>query len=194
MPEILGHGRNGTIRCPHAHDRTLARAAAKRNTAQRSPRRRCREVPALRPASIRRGLISTVAGSTLGVVTWIAEFVFALLLPSLAVGALIVGVRVARWLAERRRVATVEPIDRLGANLRRLRAELEAMETRTGVPAKALRLRALRAAYLETLDSACRRLGVSPLEGAQRAQLAEIYRVESALRERGLDVRETAKR
>jgi hypothetical protein len=48
----------------------------------------------------------------------------------------------------------VEPIERLGANLRRLRAELEATETRSDVPAKALRLRALRGAYLGTLTAA----------------------------------------
>ncbi|HEY5986647.1 MAG TPA: hypothetical protein VIV12_09755 [Streptosporangiaceae bacterium] len=123
-----------------------------------------------------------------------AEFVIAILLPTAFGWALIVGVRVFRRLAERRRVATVEPIDRLAANLRRLRAELEAFETKTGVPAKALRLRALRAAYLDTLDSACRRLGVSPLEHGERSSLAEIYRVEAALRERGVDVRETTRR
>jgi hypothetical protein len=139
-------------------------------------------------------LISVVGGRTLGEVSVAAEFVIAILLPTAAGWALILGVRVFRRLAERRRVATVEPIERLGANLRRLRAELEAFETKSGVQAKALRLRALRAAYLDTLDTACRRLGVTPLGDSKRASLAEIYRVEAALRERGLDVREPSRR
>ena len=85
------------------------------------------------------------------------------------------------------------------SDLRRLRAELEAMETRTDLTAKGARLRALRAAYLDALGSACRRLGVSPPAGGDprhpgRVRLSEIYRVESALRERGLDVREGARR
>ena len=71
------------------------------------------------------------------------------------------------------------------------------METRTGIPNKHVRVAALRGAYLDTLGTACRRLEVSPpvMEGHPanpRANQAEIYRVEAALRQRGLDVREPA--
>src|SRR5437870_1310170 len=108
------------------------------------------------------------------------EFVFAILLPTLVGGAVVGGLRGYRWLSEHRRAASsgrvgAEPIERLGARLRRLRAQLESLETATGVPAKALRLQALRAAYCEELGSACARLGVSPPKGGQRAQRAEIY-------------------
>ena len=121
------------------------------------------------------------------------ELILAFLLPTAAGFASIGGVRALRWAEERRcRPPAAEPIERLRANLRRLRAELEATETRSDVPAKALRLRALRDAYLETLAAACQRLEVSlPPRGDQVPQ-AEIYRVEAALRQRGLDVRETA--
>jgi len=111
-------------------------------------------------------------------------------LPTAAGLALLGGVRVLRWVAERRcRVPAPEPIDRLAADLRRLRAELEATETRADLPAKELRLRALRLAYLDTLTAACGRLEVSPLPSGGRVPQAEIYRVEAALRERGLEVR-----
>jgi hypothetical protein len=122
------------------------------------------------------------------------------LLPIGAIYGLIASFRVARWAGERRdrhHATEPEPIERLAANLRRLRAQLETLETRTDVPAKNLRLRALRGAYLDALGTACRRLGVSPprMTGppdGQQASQAEIYRVESDLRRRGLDVRELA--
>ncbi len=121
------------------------------------------------------------------------ELILAFLLPTMAGFALIGGVRALRWAEERRcRPPAPEPIDRLSANLRRLRAELEATETRSDVPAKALRLRALRSAYLDTLTVACQRLEVSPPPCGDRVPQAEIYRAEAALRQRGLDVREDA--
>jgi hypothetical protein len=119
-----------------------------------------------------------------------------------AIGYGVIGAfRAARWAGNWRqsRIAPPEPepIERLTATLRRLRAELEAMETRTGVPNKHLRVGALRGAYLDALTTACRRLEVSPpaVEGhpmSPRATQAEIYRVEAGLRQRGLDVREPA--
>jgi hypothetical protein len=129
----------------------------------------------------------------------VALYVIVALLPAAIGGAAIWGLRGVRWLAERGRSARAkaappEPLERLGARLRRLRTQLEAMENAPGVPAKALRVRALRAAYVDTLDSACQRLGVTPPEQAERAPLAEIYRVEAALRQRGLDVREPTSR
>ena len=106
--------------------------------------------------------------------------------------ALIAGWRAANWYAEKRRKPPApQPFDRLTANLRRLRAELNDTETREGLTAKQHRVRALRGAYIDTLTAACERLDVPPPPG-DRAPLAEIYRVEAALRQRGLDVRETA--
>jgi hypothetical protein len=123
--------------------------------------------------------------------------IFAAALPTAACFAVIYAWRGAGWLGEaraRRRAAAAppEPIDRLQADLRRLRAELEATETRTGLTAKHHRVQALRGAYLDALSAACRRLGVSPPPGGDRAPLAEIYRAEAALRQHGLDVREPA--
>jgi hypothetical protein len=129
----------------------------------------------------------------------VAELVIVILLPTAAGYALIYWVRGVRWSSERwnarryRRVPA-EPIERLGANLRRLRAELDATETRSGVPAKNVRLKALRGAYVEELSAACARLDVPPPPGGDRAPQAEIYRVEAALRQRGLDVRAAAAR
>lgn len=123
------------------------------------------------------------------------------LLPT-AIGYGVIGsVRALRWAGEWRRsripVPEPEPIERLAGNLRRLRAELESMETRSGIPNKHVRVEALRGAYLDALGTACRRLEVSPPAAGgstvgSRARQAEIYRVEAALRQRGLDVRETA--
>jgi hypothetical protein len=123
-------------------------------------------------------------------VSTIILLIVAVLLPTAAGLTLLGGVRVLRWAAERRcRVPAPDSVNRLAADLRRLRAELEATETRTDLPAKELRLRALRSAYLDTLAAACRRLEVSPLPSGGRVPQAEIYRVEAALRERGLEVR-----
>jgi hypothetical protein len=119
-----------------------------------------------------------------------------IIFPTAAAYALIGAARVFRRYSERRyrsRPVTTEPMERLSANLRRLRAELETVENKMGTPAKNLRLRALRAAYIDALCSACQRLEVSPPPAAGASQ-AEIYRVESALREHGLDVRHMAPR
>ena len=113
-----------------------------------------------------------------------------------AVGFAIVGAwRSARWLAEARYKARYkaqprEPVERLQADLRRLRAELEDTENRSGLTAKHHRVQALRGAYLDALSAACRRLDLSPPRGGDRAPQAEIYRVEAALRQRGLEVRQ----
>ena len=124
----------------------------------------------------------------------VLAYILIFALPTAAGFALIGAVRAARWLAEARYRARFqalppEPIERLQANLRRLRAELEDTETRSGLTAKHHRLQALRGAYVDALSAACRRLDVSPPLGGDRAAQAEIYRVEAALRQRGLDVR-----
>ena len=112
-----------------------------------------------------------------------------------AVGFALIGAwRAARWLAEARYRARFqalppEPIERLQADLRRLRSELEDTETRSGLTAKHHRVQAVRGAYLDTLSAACRRLDISPPRGGDRASQAEIYRVEAALRQGRLEVR-----
>jgi hypothetical protein len=106
--------------------------------------------------------------------------------------AIIGGVRAARWLEEKRRKAPPSiPVDRLAANLRRLRAELEETETSAELTAKRFHVRSVRGAYLDTLAEACQRLGVSPPPGDGATQ-ADIYRTEAELAARGLDVRERA--
>ena len=125
------------------------------------------------------------------------EFAAAIVLPVAAIYALIGGGRLVKWLADQQsRPIVPEPIERVRANLVRLRAQLEAMETRTDLPAKNLRVRALRAAYVDALVAACKRLDVSPPAGVgahpETTRQSDIYRMEAALRERGLDVRETA--
>jgi hypothetical protein len=125
------------------------------------------------------------------------QLLTAIALPIAAVYSLIGGGRLVRWISEQQtRAPAPVPIERVRANLVRLRAQLEAMETRTDLPAKNLRLRALRAAYVDALCEACQRLDVSPPPGAQArpesVAQSDIYRMEAALRQRGLDVRETA--
>jgi hypothetical protein len=125
------------------------------------------------------------------------QLLTAIALPIAAVYSLIGGGRLVKWIAEQQtRAPALVPIERVRANLVRLRAQLEAMETRTDLPAKNLRLRALRAAYVDALCAACQRLDVSPPDGAQArpesVPQSDIYRMEAALRQSGLDVRETA--
>ena len=128
-----------------------------------------------------------------GRVSWVVELVLALFLMPLAGYALIGAWRGARRLSEARyKTPPPRPIERLGADLRRLRAELEDTETRAGLTAKHHRVQALRGAYVDALTAACERLEVSPPPGGESAPLAEIYRVEAALRQRGLDVRRDA--
>jgi hypothetical protein len=127
------------------------------------------------------------------------EFATAIVLPVAVVYSLIGGARLLKWISEQRsRPLTDEPIERVHANLVRLRAQLEATETRSDLPAKNLRVRALRAAYVDALTDACQRLDVSPPADTQArpesVRQSDIYRMEAALRERGLDVRETAGR
>jgi hypothetical protein len=124
----------------------------------------------------------------------VLAYVLLFALPT-AVGFALIGAwRAARWLAEARYRARFqalppEPIERLQTDLRRLRSELEDTETRSGLTAKHHRVQALRGAYLDTLATACRRLDIGPPRGGDRASQAEIYRVEAALRQGGLEVR-----
>ena len=82
-------------------------------------------------------------------------------------------------------------IERVAADLRRLRLQLELRENRPGIAGKGLKMAALRRAYVEVLCTACEQLGVRPPQqrGQWETPLAEIYRVEAELRACGLDVR-----
>lgn len=128
------------------------------------------------------------AGRRLGAVGLLA---LALLLPT-AVGYAVLGLaRALRWWGERRRPVPVEPpLHSVAADLRRLHDAVDRVELARDLPAKRLRLTAARAAYVDALVSACRRLDVEPpaVVGSTVPQV-EIYRVEAALRRRGLDVR-----
>jgi hypothetical protein len=87
---------------------------------------------------------------------------------------------------------TLRPsIERVSADLRRLRLQLEMMENRPGTTGKGLKMGAVRAAYIEVLGIACGQLDVRPPEclGSPQPSVAEVYRVEAELRQRGLDVR-----
>lgn len=115
--------------------------------------------------------------------------ILAVLLPvSLAYSA--VGVRwlYARHQANRPPLPTARPVERIRADLRRLHDLLEATENSPDIPAKNLRCRATRAAYLDALTAACRQLQV-PVPAGSPVPRAEIYRVEADLRRIGLDVR-----
>ena len=82
-------------------------------------------------------------------------------------------------------------IEKVAADLRRLRWQLEQRENQPGATGKGMKMGAVRTAYVEVLGTACRQLDVRPPErvGKLQTPLAEIYRVEAELRSRGLDVR-----
>jgi hypothetical protein len=130
------------------------------------------------------------------------EFALAIALPIAAFYAVIGGGRLLNWISEHRvsqhwaHAPAPEPMLRVRANLVRLRAEVESTETRDDLLAKNMRLRAVRAAYVDSLYDACGRLDISPLPGARagRIRQSDIYQLETALRARGLDVREPAAR
>ncbi|MDP9092372.1 MAG: hypothetical protein M3N95_05365 [Actinomycetota bacterium] len=119
------------------------------------------------------------------------ELIAAVLVPSGVGYAVLLGVGWRRWAAARRPPSPPQPIEQVGADLRRLHAELERTESAVGLPAKRLRCEAVRAAYVDILAQACARLDVPPLQSAAGAavSLTEIYRAEQALRQLGMDVR-----
>jgi len=119
-----------------------------------------------------------------------------LALPYLLSAAITLTRRQYELFAEHRRPPSAAelPIEKVTADLRRLRAQLEARENRPGLAGKGMRMGAVRIAYVQVLGIACRQLEVAPPRtGAHwHTPLAEIYRVEAALRERGLDVRQVS--
>jgi hypothetical protein len=97
----------------------------------------------------RPGLLPARSGTDNRRVSPTLELVIVILIPT-AVGYTVIAlIRGGRWSTERwyarryQRDTPVEPIERLGARLRRLRAQLDATETQAGLPAKNVRLRAL---------------------------------------------------
>jgi hypothetical protein len=116
----------------------------------------------------------------------------AIVLPTAAGYAVVAVRRALGWRAARQPALPAASLERLGADLRRLHAQLDATEFAPAMPAKRLRRDAVRAAYVDALTTACRRVGVAPpaASAVGRVSQAEIYRVESDLRGRGLDVRE----
>lgn len=120
---------------------------------------------------------------------------FAMVLPTLAMGALIVLPKlggVARRRRSRRAAPTPAwpPIERLAADLRRLRPMPEDSR-RSRVQREGARL-----AYLDLIIEACERLDV-PQDLRSRyglAREAELMRVEAALAAAGLDVRDSGDR
>ncbi len=163
----------------------------------RSPARRStpnRPEPGKSANSGRKCLEQACPRADTGDVSTAVLLVVAIVLPTVAGCAALGGLRAYRWLAERHRAAhaTTVPIERLGADLRRLNAQLAAVENHVAMPGKGVRVRALRAAYVDALSDACGRLQINPPGPGDSAHLAlvEIYRVEAALRQRGLDVRD----
>ena len=118
-------------------------------------------------------------------------FAIAVALPTAFGFALVAAARVWRWASERPRrnqPPSVRPLERVCADLRRLRMQLEALENEPPRPHKALRVRAVRAAYVDALLDACRRLDVESARPEGNNQ-AGIYRLEDTLRRHGVDVR-----
>jgi hypothetical protein len=130
----------------------------------------------------------------------VTEVVLILLTPTLAGAALLGSLRLWRFLAGRRRLhrsptgAVAVPLETLAAELRRLHRQLVRIEDAADMtPGRGLRVKAIRAAYGDSLLDACRALDVpnAPADPT-RLTTSEIYRLEAALRDRGLDIRPTA--
>ncbi|MDQ1722778.1 MAG: hypothetical protein QOI26_2512, partial [Pseudonocardiales bacterium] len=82
-----------------------------------------------------------------------------------ALSAVIAVVR-RQWeqISEQRRPSGADtvPIEKVAADLRRLRAQLEARENRPGLTGKGMRMGAVRIAYVQVLGVACHQLDVLP--------------------------------
>jgi hypothetical protein len=132
----------------------------------------------------------------------VAEVVLILLTPTLVGAALIGAMRLWRDGSQRLRNsrsagdAEGPPLERVAADLRRLRREVTHLEdSPSAAPGRQVRLRALRCAYGDALLVACHALEV-PVTTADPSRLpaAETIRLEAALRDRGLDVYSAALR
>jgi hypothetical protein len=122
--------------------------------------------------------------------------VLAIFLPTLVGLALLAAFRLGRHVAERERerqhgpVPLGPPIEQIAADLRRLNQERRQQVGQGPAPGRGVRSRALTAAYLDVLTTACAVLEVVPprVRPDGRVVAGEIDRVEAELRERGLDV------
>lgn len=125
----------------------------------------------------------------------VAEVVLVLLSPTLIAAAVLQSGRLARAVAARRcarPVPTTAPLECLATDARRLRQAVIAAENGPDTrPGRGTRVRALRTAYVDCLRDACHALDV-PVAAELRG--ADLYRVEAALRDRGLDVAPTRAR
>jgi hypothetical protein len=128
-------------------------------------------------------------------ITWI---LLLLLTPAL-VGLALLGA-IGLWgdsvrLRFRRRepVPAIPPLERVAVDLRRLRADVIRLEDAPDTtPNRTARLSLVRTAYRESLLIACRALEVPVNAGdLSRSPAIEIDRLESELRDRGLEVSPT---
>jgi hypothetical protein len=122
------------------------------------------------------------------------ELVIVLLLPA-ALGYLALAVvRAVRAWADRDRstgaVPVGPPIERTASDLRRLNRQRHELRRERSVPGRALRFRAIDAAYHDVLLVACRALEVAPpaVMPSGAAVSADVARVERELERQGLDV------
>ncbi len=121
----------------------------------------------------------------------VVELAAVMLLPTLLGYSVLAVPRVLRWWRARHRshLLAMQPIERLAEDVRRLHRQLADYETRLPGPGRRVRISALRAAYVDALHAACQALDVPPphRRGGQ-VPTSEIFRVEAALRLRGLNV------
>ena len=110
------------------------------------------------------------------------------------VGMSVIGLlRLRRRFQDRRRRGPVPagpPIERIAADLRRLYRQRTMLGTNGPDPGRGLRTKALNAAYVDVLISACRALDVAVPQTGPNGLVSdvEIERVEGDLRQQGLDV------
>lgn len=128
-----------------------------------------------------------------------ALFFFAVaFLPAMVGGAVLAARRLWQLREHRARhpVPSGPPIERIAADLRRLRRQWAIHQGQKPGPGRSVRSRALSAAYIDVLVAACRALEVRPPHGCEpgqacqpgRATRGEIRRVETELHRRGLDI------
>jgi hypothetical protein len=130
----------------------------------------------------------------------VAGVVLILLTPTLAGLALLGAIGLWGDSVQRIRVrrrgttAGIPPLERVAADLRRLHLDVIRLEDAPdSTPGRNVRLKAVRSAYRDSLLIACRALEVPVNPGdLSRTPMTEIYRLEAALRDRGLDVYPTA--
>jgi len=116
----------------------------------------------------------------------------AIALPTAAGLALIGAARLGRQVTQRERgpIPLGPPIEEIAADLRRLNHQRRQQVGQGPAPGRGVRTRALTAAYVDVLTTACEVLEVVPphLRPDGRVAASEIHRVEAELRRRGLEV------